>query len=68
MINYAFSSIKVSISKDFSPKKCGTIPSGGWEVKDSFERDIVVTFRSDGKSNRKGFQAVYTFALLEGCK
>lgn len=58
--------VEVSYNKDYSDKRCGTIPSGGWEVKDYAGDSIVVWFKSDKQSNRKGFQAVYTLVSLDG--
>ncbi|KAL9985300.1 hypothetical protein ACROYT_G007688 [Oculina patagonica] len=58
--------VEVADSKDFSSKKCGTIPSGEWEVKDVIDPNIVVKFKSDSQSNKKGFEAVYTLVSLDG--
>lgn len=57
--------VEVAIGKDYAQKKCGTLQPGEWKVKSHFGRDIVVTFKSDSHSNKKGFQAVYTFVPLE---
>lgn len=58
--------VEVSYGRDSSNKRCGTIPSGGWEVKDFSGDSIMVKFKSDAQSNKKGFQAVYTFVSLDG--
>lgn len=63
-----FPSIKVSYHRDFSNKRCGTILSGGWEVKDFSGDSVMVKFKSDSRSNKKGFEAIYTFVSLDGCK
>ena len=68
MLNTSFPSKKVTYSRDFSNKICGTIPSGGWEVKDFSGDSVMVKFKSDTQSNKKGFEAVYTFVSLDGCK
>lgn len=66
--NIVIPSIKVANSKEFSSKRCGTIPSLGWEVKNVIGENIVVKFKSDSQSNEKGFEAVYTLVSLDGCK
>lgn len=68
IINNFFFFFKVAIGKDNAQKKCGTLQPGEWKVKNLFGRDIVVTFKSDSHSNKKGFQAVYTFVPLEACE
>lgn len=68
VINTSIPSIKVTYDRDFSRKRCGTIPSGGWEVKDFAGDSVTVKFKSDTQSNKKGFEAVYTFVSLDGCK
>ena len=37
-------------------------------VKNSFNDDVVVKFKSDSQGTRKGFEAVYTFTPLDACK
>lgn len=68
LLNTSVPSVKVSYGRDPSNKRCGTIPSGGWEVKDFSGDSIMVKFKSDAQSNKKGFEAVYTFVSLDGCK
>jgi len=58
--------VEVSYHRDFSNKRCGTIPSGGWEVKDFSGDSVMVKFKSDSRSNKKGFEAIYTFVSLDG--
>lgn len=37
-------------------------------VKNSFNDDVVVTFKSDSQGTRKGFEALYTFIPIDACK
>ena len=37
-------------------------------MKDFAGDSVTVKFKSDTQSNKKGFEAVYTFVSLDGCK
>lgn len=58
--------VEVTEGKDNRRKKCGILQSGEWKVENTLASYVVVTFKSDGRSNKKGFQAVYTFVSLKG--
>ena len=51
----------------FSEKKCGTMTSGEWVVRNVINDNILVTFKSDSHANKKGFEAVYTLIPLRAC-
>ena len=60
--------LKVNRAKSgFSEKKCGTKASGEWTVRNEYNDNIVVTFKSDSQGNGKGFEAVYTLIPVDAC-
>jgi len=57
--------VQVTLAKSgSSEKKCGTITSGEWVVRNVINDNILVTFKSDSHTNKKGFEAVYTLIPL----
>lgn len=53
------------VKSGFSEKKCGTKASGEWTVRNEYNDNIVVTFKSDSQGNGKGFEAVYTLIPVD---